>query len=50
MFWDAGGKKSVPDAGEERIRGIAKGQEKTASVFPRHGHFSTKIFFEIILD
>lgn len=44
------GKKSVPDAGEERTRGIAKGQEKTATVFPRHGHFSTKIFFEIILD
>lgn len=44
------GKKSVPDAGEESVQEISKGQEKTATVFPGYGHFSIKIFFEIILD
>lgn len=49
MFWGAG-EKSVPDAGEERVQGIVKRQEKMATIFPGHGHFSIKIYFEIILD
>ena len=48
MFWGAR-EKSVPDAGEERVQGI-KGQERTATLFPGHGHFSIKIYFEIVLD
>lgn len=50
MFWGAGRKKKVFQTHEEHVQGITKGQEKMATVFPGHGHFSIKIFFEIILD